>query len=81
VEANQAIVGLVILALFFTTLFYPVLKWLQKKGLGTGLALLIIIVLVAGCGLALAALLVRSIDRLAEGLSPIKFNLKASCQN
>ncbi len=62
-------IGPVLLALFFAILLYPVLHWLQKKGLGTGLALLIIIVLVIGLGLALLALVIISFDRMSEGLS------------
>jgi predicted PurR-regulated permease PerM len=61
--------GPVIFALFFSILFYPVLNWLQKKGLGTGLALLIVFVLVVGLSLALTALVVMSFGRLAVGFS------------
>lgn len=59
----------VIMALFFAMLFYPVLKWLKNKGLGTGLALLIILVLTIVIGLAIVALVVTSFSRLAEGLN------------
>jgi predicted PurR-regulated permease PerM len=62
-------IGPVFLALFFAILFYPILYWLRKKGLKTGLALLIIIVLVVALGLGLTTLLVVSFSRLAEGLS------------
>jgi predicted PurR-regulated permease PerM len=68
-------IGPVLLALFIAILLYPVLHWLQKKGLGTGLALLIVIVLVIGLGLALFALVIISFDQLAAGLSAYQIQL------
>ncbi len=68
-------IGPVLLALFYAILLYPILSWLQKKGLKTGLALLIIIVLVIGLGVALLALVIVSFNQLAAGLSAYQIQL------
>jgi predicted PurR-regulated permease PerM len=59
----------VLLALFLAILFTPILHWLQKKGLSTGLALLAMIIGVIVLGLALIWFLSASFEQLAGSLS------------
>ncbi|MCP4357944.1 MAG: AI-2E family transporter [Chloroflexi bacterium] len=67
----------VLLALFLAILFTPILHWLRKRGLSTGLALLAMIIGVIVLGLALTWFLSASFEQLADSLSTYQAQFQA----
>jgi len=67
----------VLLAFFLAILFSPILQWLQKKGLSTGLALLAMIIGVIVLGLGLTWFLSASFEQLANSLSTYQAQFQA----
>ena len=76
-----AYISPVLLALFLAILFTPVLHWLQKKGLSTGLALLAMIIGVIVLALALTWFLSASFEQLADSLSTYQAQFQARVAN
>ena len=72
-----AYISPVFLALFFAILLSPILYWLQKKGLPTGLALLVMIIGVIGLGIGLIWILSASFEQLANSLATYQSQFQA----
>lgn len=72
-----AYIGPVLLALFLAILFTPILQWLRKKGLSTGLSLLVMIIGVIVVSLALLWFLNASFEQLADSLSTYQAQFQA----
>ncbi len=71
----------VLLAFFFAILFAPILRWLQKKGLSTGLALLVMIVGVIAASIVLVWFLNASFAQLADSLSTYQAQFQTRVAN
>jgi len=76
-----AYISPVLLALFLAILFAPILHWLQKKGLSTGLALLAMIIGVIVLGLVLIWFLSASFEQLADSLSTYQAQFQTRVAN
>jgi AI-2 transport protein TqsA len=76
-----AYISPVLLALFLAILFMPILHWLQKKGLSTGLALLAMIIGVIVLALGLTWFLSASFEQLADSLSTYQAQFQAWVAN
>ncbi len=68
------ILSLVLLSIFISILLYPLLKWLEKRGLSYNVAMLMVLVGVFALGLGILAFLVVSLSQLIMEIPTFSIN-------
>ncbi len=68
------ILGLIILSIFLSLLFYPFLRWLEKRGLSYNLSILVTLVGISALFLGILALLAVSLTQLVKELPSLTIN-------
>lgn len=71
---SAPILSLVLFAIFISLLFYPLLKWLEKRGLSYNMAMLLVLVSVFALGLGILTFLVFSISELIQAIPNLEIS-------
>lgn len=68
------ILSLVILSIFLSLLFYPFLRWLEKRGISYNLSILVTLVGIMALGLGVLAFLAISLAQLVKSIPSLTIN-------
>ncbi len=71
---SAPILSLVLFAIFISLLFYPLLKWLEKRGLSYNQAMLLVLVSVFALGLGILSFLVVSLSQLIQAIPTLEIS-------
>ena len=71
---TASILGLVILSIFLSLLFYPFLRWLEKRGLSYNLSILVTLVGISALFLGILAFLAVSLAQLVKAIPSLTIN-------
>ena len=73
-KITAPIMSLIILSIFLSLLFYPFLKWLEKRGLSYNKGMLITLVGIAALGFGVLAFLALSLSQLIQAIPSLSIN-------
>lgn len=73
-KITAPILGLILLSIFLSLLFYPFLKWLEKRGISYNIGMLITLVGIFALGFGILAFLVVTLSQLIQAIPSLSIS-------
>jgi predicted PurR-regulated permease PerM len=73
-KITAPIMSLIILSIFLSLLFYPFLKWLEKRGISYNIGMLITLVGIGALGFGVLAFMALSLSQLIQAIPSLSIN-------